>query len=481
MRFASSNGRSDIEYGPLKTVFSISLLVATGVWSAIVPTNAQVNVTCQRTLTIDRTKVPSTQSNFTVLVNVTDPALKTVANGGHVANANGYDIGFYADSGGSTKLKWQVEKYDGTTGNLIAWVKIPSVSSSSDTVFYLFYGDSTINTDQSDPPNTWDSNFKGVWHMADNAANTTIRESTATGANGTNNANTSSKTATGQIGNALSYNGSTDGSFAAINLSATNIVTLSFWMKWTSNANDDDLAFEYTPNYNTNAGGFIADWNASGFGGGKFETGMGNGNFTYWTDLFARPAAATWHLVHLVFNRSGPTDKVYVDGSLQTLTTGARSASGMGNFSNSSLYFMSRAASALNAAGTLDEVRLSTVERNTSWVTTEYNNQSSPGTFITMGSESCPYDNTYTHPYCYSNLTPTPTPPPPTPTPTPPPPTPTPTATTTPHSYGDTNNDTNSYTHTGYSLSTITDDRPHQGSQHTVQFHGTSKRQRSCA
>ena len=340
-------------------------------------------------MTIDHTKVPSTQSNFTVLVSVTDPALKTVANGGHVANPNGYDIGFYADSGGTMKLKWQVENYNGTTGNLIAWVKIPSVSSSTDTVFYLMYGNSTINTDQSDPSNTWDANFKGVWHMADNAANTTIRESTATGANGTNNANTSSKTAAGQIGNALSYNGSTDGSFAAINLSATNIVTLSFWMKWTTNANDDDLAFEYTPNYNTNAGGFIADWDASGFGGGKFETGMGKGDRSYWTDLFARPSAGTWHLVHLVFNRSGSTNKAYADGSLQTLTTGAHTASAMGNFSNSSLYFMSRAASALNAAGTLDEVRLSTTERNAGWVATEYNNQSSTGTFITMGSENC--------------------------------------------------------------------------------------------
>jgi hypothetical protein len=340
-------------------------------------------------MTIDHTKVPSTQSNFTMLVNVTDPALKTVANGGHVANVNGYDIGFYADSGGTTKLKWEVEKYDGTTGNLIAWVKIPSVSSSTDTVFYLMYGDSSINTDQSDPPNTWDSNFKGVWHMADSAANTSIRESTVTGANGTNNANTSSKTATGQIGNALSYNGSTDGSFAAINLSATNIVTLSFWMKWTSNANDDDLAFEYTPNYNTNAGGFVADWNASSLGGGKFETGMGKGGSSYWTDLLTRPAAGTWHLVHLVYNRSGSTNKAYVDGTLQALTAGTRTASGMGNFSNSSLYFMSRAASALNAAGTLDEVRLSTMERNPNWVATEYNNQSSPGTFIAMGSENC--------------------------------------------------------------------------------------------
>jgi hypothetical protein len=116
---------------------------------------------------------------------------------------------------------------------------------------------------------------------------------------------------------------------------------------------------------------------------------------------------------------------VYVDGSLQTLTTGTRTASGLGNFSNSSLYFMSRAASALNAAGTLDEVRLSTIERTPNWVATEYNNQNSPGTFITIGSESC------------STATPTPTPTPTptataTATPTPPPPTPTATATPTP-------------------------------------------------
>src|SRR5439155_16889168 len=117
--------------------------------------------------------------------------------------------------------------------------------------------------------------------MADNAANTTIKESTVTGANGTNNATTSSKTATGQIGKALSYNGSTDGSFAAINLSATNIATLSFWMKWSTNANDDHLAFEYTSNYNANTGGFIVDWNSISYVGGKFYTGMGKGGGTY--------------------------------------------------------------------------------------------------------------------------------------------------------------------------------------------------------
>src|SRR6185369_3765398 len=87
--------------------------------------------------------------------------------GGHVANANGYDIGFYADSSGSTKLKWEINSYNPSTGQLIAWVKIPTLSSTTDTSFYLFYGDPSITSDQSDPLNTWDSNFKAVYHLGD--------------------------------------------------------------------------------------------------------------------------------------------------------------------------------------------------------------------------------------------------------------------------------------------------------------------------
>ena len=68
-------------------------------------------------------------------MSLTDPALETIANGGHVVNANGYDIGVYADSGGTIKFKWQVEKDDGTR-EPDRMVKIPSVSSSIDMVFY---------------------------------------------------------------------------------------------------------------------------------------------------------------------------------------------------------------------------------------------------------------------------------------------------------------------------------------------------------
>jgi hypothetical protein len=37
--------------------------------------------------------------------------------------------------------------------------------------------------------------------------------------------------------------------------------------------------------------------------------------------------------------------------------------------------------------GVLDEVRISNVARSADWILTEYNNQSDPGSFYTIGSE----------------------------------------------------------------------------------------------
>src|SRR6185437_11958522 len=70
--------------------------------------------------------------------------------------------------------------------------------------------------------------------------------------------------------------------------------------------------------------------------------------------------------------------------------------------------------SAFWPAAYLDEVELSTSLRSAAWITAEYNNQSSPGTFITMGGESCGTASPTPTPTATPTTTPTPTP---TPTP----------------------------------------------------------------
>src|SRR4029079_19487769 len=273
---------------------------------------------CQRPMTIDHTKVPSTQSNFTVLVSLTDPALKTVANGGHVANANGFDIGFYADSGGTIKLKWEVEKYDGTTGNLIAWVKIPSVSSTTDTVFYLMYGDSSINTNQSDPPNTWDSSFKAVWHLG-NGSTLSLSDSTS---NANNLANVGATAATtGKIsGGAGPFNGTSQclKTVNSINL-GTNKVTLSAWVNITgyTNSNFAALAQFASTNWYFNNNSFSSTPNEAGTWGV-----LAAGNGAHNGGRFTRPSAGVHHVVFTYDTTQGAAlnVKAYVDGVAQTIT-----------------------------------------------------------------------------------------------------------------------------------------------------------------
>jgi PKD repeat protein len=157
---------------------------------------------------------------------------------------------------------------------------------------------------------------------------------------------------------AVGFNGTNSAAQAALNLSGTNKLTLEFWMKWNNFANDDDLAFELTPNFNSNPGGFLVDPNAPEEGG-KFAVGIGSGESRN-TAYFDRPSAGAWHHYALVFDTSAdPANQItpYIDGQPVPYAK-TKSGSGAGNFANSTLYFMSRAASALFGAGDLDEVAL---------------------------------------------------------------------------------------------------------------------------
>ncbi|MEZ5121291.1 MAG: PKD domain-containing protein [Solirubrobacterales bacterium] len=63
----------------------------------------------------------------------------------------------------------------------------------------------------------------------------------------------------GDSDTAARFDGVNDAARATVNLSATNKLTVEFWLKWNAYANDDRLAMELTPNFNQNAGGFVID------------------------------------------------------------------------------------------------------------------------------------------------------------------------------------------------------------------------------
>ena len=340
------------------------------------------------------TLVPSTQTNFPVLITGTLAYLAVVGSSGQINNTttlNGYtvpaDLSFTSDSGCNTPLNWEVEPaYVTSTGAITVWVNVPSLGTGV-THIWMCYNKVANTTYQGNATSTWDSNFVRVFHMADGNTNTVVVDSTAAATNGVNAHNTNTTTGTGQFNRALTYNGSTDWTTAAIDLSAQALVTVSAWINWTTFANDDKLAFEFgTPNFPSN-NGFV--WDADSSVGSAFLIGSGKTTGgTQWSDTFTRPSAAAWHYYSTVLNRTTPVNLAYRDGISQTLTMASHTASTMGNFDNTTLYFMSRSTSSLFGAGSMQEVRISKTTRTANWVTTEYNNQSNPSAFSTIGAEN---------------------------------------------------------------------------------------------
>lgn len=126
-----------------------------------------------RKITVHHELVPSTLLNFPLCVCLQDiPELGYVGlfgdgSNAHVENANGYDIGFFSDAALTTPMNWEVE-YFGGFGGFTAWVRIPSLSHTADTIFYMAYGDASITTDQSTPVSVW-ANYRFVLHLSEDS------------------------------------------------------------------------------------------------------------------------------------------------------------------------------------------------------------------------------------------------------------------------------------------------------------------------
>jgi hypothetical protein len=130
---------------------------------ALLANNWQISIGKSGTnlkITIDHTKVAEDLIDFPVLITEAGLPAKFWL---HV-DPNGKDISCLLADG--TKLKQELVSIDKENEKLELWVKLPLVSSSVDTVFYISYG----NSELSEPNNVdvWDGNFKLVQHLSGN-------------------------------------------------------------------------------------------------------------------------------------------------------------------------------------------------------------------------------------------------------------------------------------------------------------------------
>lgn len=332
----------------------------------------------KRSITIDHTKCGASNStNFPVMVSISDSTFKTTSNGGHVTNSSGYDVMFYSDSGYTTLLNWEIDSYDPVNGILVAWIKIGTASHTVDTVFYVRYGNSAITTFQGGAVGSvWSSDYKSVYHFG-NGTTLSLADSTANANTLTNNGATAQ---TGLFSGAVYTDGSTtyltssDSGFPT----GTSDKTVSFWAQSPvsfANATASVMSYGvYTTNELVTVAVYVAGnyWYISQYGASV------NGPATVTTN--------TWYYVVVII--TGSTYTVYVNNVANSGTMGTNTTL------NGLLYIGRDSFSSLDAwNGLIDEMRISNVAKSADWLTTEYNNQNSPGnigspSFLTYSVET---------------------------------------------------------------------------------------------
>lgn len=320
-------------------------------------------------LTTNPAKVSGSNANYPLLVRGTFPTLRTVANGGHVRNANGYDIAFGVDAACAVSLPFLREYWNASTGDIVAFVALPSVSSSAATTFFVCYGNPSLSSDPQTPALVWDNAFQGRWGLPDGSA-LSAKDSTANSLDGA-------------IFNAAATTGVIDG--GALLNGSTAYIDMG-----TSSALDPAAAFTVEAWFNP-----AASWTQpDGAIVGKIDNAAQNGYMIWYTAsgnlyIFVNGsptysgtfASGSWY--HLALTWDGATYTIYVNGSPAHVlgSTVAPRSSGQH-------FRVGEYTSARLAAGIVDEVRYSNICRSAGWIMTEYANYSSPSSFYAASAEN---------------------------------------------------------------------------------------------
>ena len=330
----------------------------------------------RKSITIDHTKVSGDLTDFPVLVSLTADADLAAR-----AQADGDDICFTA-ADGATRLVHEIESY--SAGTLVAWVKVPSVSSATDTVIYMLYGNPSA-ANQENVTAMW-SDEKAVWHMGETDA--MVEDATGNGHDASAVSGLPSST-TGKIGAANDFV-DTESDYITVpvhsDLDGSGSFTVSAWIYSRSNG-----ASDYEPIAGTHATGWIFT---------LYGTSPANA-LQYYTSSSSflnsgvNVTEGAWSHVAMVYENGVPTattdGKFYINGvqvgssvNCYDQAAGANLTIGAGGAGWTGYRF----------EGIIDELRIARAARSAAWMLASYNNQGSPSTFMSVGAEEANFIGT---------------------------------------------------------------------------------------
>ena len=331
------------------------------------------NYSYRKKLTIDNTLVSGAADlgNFPILVSYTDADLKHMGEAvpGKVENIDGYDVIFTNDTH-STKLDHEIESYTASTGQIVLWVRIPTLSFNPDTDIYIYYGNSSIAASQENVPGVWDTNHVAVWHLneagADEAITGTHFDSASPPQNGAQNGNAATA---GKISGGQGFD--TNDSVDMGDQPEFELLSAYSYSTWIRGNSAPGSTSNEQPLYNADQQ-FQFNWSHSG---AAFQQAAVHKDSVAWQPAqIATPLlGATWYYVAATYD--GSNIRVYLNGLLEDTQAAAIPVPAAGALTigdtNSTTW-----------SGQFDEFRISDIARNADWIKTEFDNQNNQGTGV---------------------------------------------------------------------------------------------------
>jgi hypothetical protein len=326
----------------------------------------------RKKIVIDHTKVNESFSGFPVLISMTDGDLASKA------QSDGDDILFIDENG--AKLNHEIESYNNSDGNLVAWVDLLNLSSTEDTILYMYYGNADAPS-QENATGTWDSNFMMVQHLSETSG--TLFDSTSNANDGLPSGGLN-QSVVGKIDGADDFDGVDD----YVNVphdstltGYTEAFTASFWIKMDEISRRQAVLSKYDTAGNQR--GWLVDYRGdSTLGLLVSPDGI---NYDWWYAAFS-PNAGNWYYVAVVWE-SNQLPRFYINGAPITTSNTNTTSSVYENSGTPLRIGMCTYTPGREFNGILDEVRISNISRSAGWIKTCYNNQQNPLSFFSLGIE----------------------------------------------------------------------------------------------
>lgn len=347
-------------------------------------------------ITIEASQVDADLTDFPVYLDLSDfDGTGLFAN----ANSNGSDLRV-VKSDGTTEVPIELVSYDAgaTNGGELHFKASGTLSSTVNGTFYLYYGNSGASAYAASATygaeNVWDSNYVLVAHLQEDPNNDSagaIIDSTSYGNDGTTSGTmTSADQVGGKLaGNSLDFDGSDDylnfGTSPLYEQSATEITVTAWSYVQASDFNSTYFGLLSTTSSTSNPGFWVLiDDRAGSF---QSTEGVTFANKTTVDQERVRVSnvISTLDWYYIDSRYSSNTGRVFVNRGGTNSTT--VNSTGDFNPANADLFAGQLTGGTGRILGRIDEIRISKISRSDDWLDTEYNNQSSPSTFYTVGTQ----------------------------------------------------------------------------------------------